>query len=250
VHAEASGDEQERARSADALCTALLYGPAPVGDAAGRAEAILASAAGNIVLEAHVSTSLAGLVAMEGDFGRARALYGEAGAVYEKLGLRLPRIGWTVVVAAVELLACEPEAALSALRTGYEMLDEGGYDSLRAYQAALLALVLAAEGRAAEAQLFVRVCERAPSPSDRDTNARLLAANALLVSDQDEAERLAHEAVAVADETDDLNLRGAVRLTLARVTSNPAAAAEACALFEKKGNVAAAAAAGLWSLQT
>jgi len=250
AHAEASGDAQERARSADALCTALLYGPAPVADAVERAEAILASAEGNLVLEAHVSTSLAGLVAMQGDFRRARVLYGQAGAVYEKLGLRLPRVGWTVVVASVELLAGEPGKAVEALRTGYRVLDAGGYDSLRAYQAALLAFLLAGEGRAAEAQLFVRVCEQASSPRDRDTAARLRAAQALLVSDRNDAERLAREAVDTADQTDDLNLRATLRLALARVAADPAEAAEARRLFEAKGNVAAAAAAELWSLQT
>ena len=45
------------------------------------------------------------LEAMRGDFEEARELYREAGAVYERLGLRLSRVGWTEVVAAVELLA-------------------------------------------------------------------------------------------------------------------------------------------------
>ena len=77
AHADASGDEQEKARAADSLCTALLNGPARVDEAVARAEAIAASAERNVVLRAHVFTSLAGLVAMRGDFERARALYSD-----------------------------------------------------------------------------------------------------------------------------------------------------------------------------
>jgi predicted ATPase len=81
AHADASGDEQEKARVADSLCTALLNGPARVDEAVARAEAIVASAERNVVLRANVTTSLAGLLAMRGDFERARALYGDAGDV-------------------------------------------------------------------------------------------------------------------------------------------------------------------------
>ncbi|MEN3343360.1 MAG: hypothetical protein V7644_2764 [Actinomycetota bacterium] len=250
THALASGDEQERARAADSLCTALLFGPAHVDAAAERVEEILASAERNVVLRAHVSTSLAGLVAMRGEFDRARELYREAGGVYDELGLRLPRVGWTEVVSAIELLAGDPAAAMQALADGYKVLDAGGLDSLRTYYAALLAFVLAEQGETAAAHRFARVCERAEGAADHDTTARLRAAQALLVSERHDGERLAREAAAAADRTDNLNLRAEVRLTLARVLGDPAEAAEARRLFEAKGNVAAAAAAGVWSLQT
>ncbi|MEP6813253.1 MAG: BTAD domain-containing putative transcriptional regulator, partial [Actinomycetota bacterium] len=146
AHAQASGDQQEHARSADGLCTALLFGPAHVPEAIARAEAILADAGHNAVLRAHVSTSLAGLLAMRGDFDGARRLYGEAGAVYDELGLRLPWVGWTEIVAHVELLAGDTAAARRALEGSQAVLSAAGSDglgSLRAYHAALLALVAA-----------------------------------------------------------------------------------------------------------
>jgi hypothetical protein len=55
--------------------------------------------------------------------------------------------------------------------------------------------------------------------------------------------------VAAADCTDNLNLQGEMRLTLARVSADSAFALEARRLFEAKGNLVAAAATGLWSLQ-
>ena len=249
-HAEASTDEQERARSADALCSALLFGPAQVQEAVERAERIVASAGTNAVLRAHVSTTLAGLLAMRGDFEGARKLYGEAGAVYDEFGLRRYKVGWTEIVASVELLAGDPAAATEALRSGYAVLDAGGFDSLRAHFAAVLALVLASKGDAAGARNFVGICESWSGPLDLDTTARLRAAQALIVSGPVDAKRLAREAVEAATRTDDLNLQAAMRLVLARLAGDPAEAAEARRLFEAKGNVAAAAATELWSLQT
>jgi tetratricopeptide (TPR) repeat protein len=249
AYADASGDEQERARVADLLCTALLFGPARVDEAIARVEAILASAGRNVVLRAHVSTSLAGLVAMRGEFERARGLYGEAGVVYDELGLRLPRVGWTEVVAGVELLAGDSAEAIRALRNGYEVLDAGGLDGLRRYHAALLAFALANEGEIAAAGPFVRVCETFEGTLDHDSTARLRAAQARLTSEIVAAERLSREAVDAAGRTDNLNLQAEMRLQLARVLGDAAEAAAARALFETKGNVVSAGSTGLLSLQ-
>jgi tetratricopeptide (TPR) repeat protein len=246
-HAGASGDEQERARVADLLCTALLLGPARVEEAVERVEAILASAERNAVLRAHVSTSLAGLVAMRGDFERARELYRDAGSVYQELGLRLPRVGWTQIVAAVEALAGDSEAAFRALREGYAVLDSGGLDSLRTSHAALLAFALASADEIAAARPYARVCETFDGTLDPDTIARLRAAQAQFVDETIDAERLAREAIEATQGTDNLNLQAEMRLVLARVLDDPAEAAAARALFEAKGNIVSAATTGLWS---
>ncbi|HWX08891.1 MAG TPA: hypothetical protein VNY33_02840, partial [Gaiellaceae bacterium] len=248
-HALESGDEQEHARVADLLCTALMFGPAHVNEAIDRVEKILASAGRNAVLRAHVSTSLAGLLAMRGDVERARALCVEAGAVYEELGLRLYKVGWTDIVASVEALAGDAQAAVDALRNGYAVVDAGGQDSLRARFATLLAFQLADNGDQAAARFFAEVAETAAVPLDDDSTARLLAAQALLATETPDGGRLARDAVIASERTDNLNLQGAMHLTLARVTGDPLEAEVAKQLFEAKGNVAAAAATELWSLQ-
>jgi tetratricopeptide (TPR) repeat protein len=249
AHADASGDGQEIARVADSLCTALLNGPARVDEAVARAEAILASAGRNVVLRANVSTSLAGLLAMRGDFERARALYRDAGDVYDELGLRMSRVGWTEVVAFVELLAGDAAAAVKELRGGYAVLDAGGFDGLRGTYAALLAFLLAGAGDAVEAQGFVEVAEAFEHLLDPDATARLRAAQALLASDSRDADRLGREAVAAAERTDDLNLQARMRLMLARVTGDASEEAAARHLFATKGNLAAVATTGVGSPQ-
>jgi hypothetical protein len=84
---------------------------------------------------------------------------------------------------------------------------------------------------------------------DDESLARLRAAQALVVAEESSALALVDEAVAVAETGDDLNLQAAMRLVRARVVHDPEEAARARALYERKGNVAAAAATGLWSLQ-
>ncbi|HET8528256.1 MAG TPA: adenylate/guanylate cyclase domain-containing protein [Gaiellaceae bacterium] len=247
-HAEQSGDEQERARAADVLCTLLLYGPTHVDPAIERASAILAAAGTNLVLRAHVSTSLGALHAMRGDFDRSRELLAPAGETYDALGLRLPHVGWMQVSAETELLAGDSSAAQRLFRSAYELVDDGGHDSLATKFASMLALALARDGEADAARTFARVCARAHA-IDAESLARLRAAQALLVAEAGSSLALADEAVEIADAGDDLTLQAAMRLVRARVAHDPEEAARARELYERKGNLAAAASTGLWSLQ-
>jgi hypothetical protein len=113
----------------------------------------------------------------------------------------------------------------------------------------LLAFVVATDGEAAEAARILRACDRPLDELTPDTRARALATQALIAGGGADAERLARAAVAAAERTDDLNLQGAMHLTLARVTGDPDEASAARRLFELKENVAAAQAIDLWSLQ-
>jgi class 3 adenylate cyclase/tetratricopeptide (TPR) repeat protein len=240
-YAQASGDEQERSRSADALCSALVSGPARVDEAIPHVESILALAAENMPMRAHVSTSLAALVAMQADFERARAVLAEAGAVYGDLGLTLPRLGWLEVVARVELLADEPRAAIEALEEGYAIVDAGGLESLRRQYASLLALVHASRGDRDAAHAYSRVAASVHAVSRPDALAHLRAAQALIAGESYDARRLVTEAVEAAERTEDPTQRAWMGLIEARVTHDPAPLARAQALLNAKGNVAAAA---------
>ena len=126
----------------------------------------------------------------------------------------------------------------------------GGFDNLRAHHAALLAFSLACEGEADEARQVLQRCTPAGTAVDHETLARIRATQALLVFDGADAARLAREAVAAAEQTDDLNLQATMRLALARAAGDPEEAAAARRLFDAKENLAAGTAAGLWSLQT
>ena len=242
AHAVASGDESERARSADLLCSSLVFGPARVPEAVARLETLFADAGHNVVLRANVGASLAALLAMNEDIERARALIAEARATYDELGLELPRIGCDETASTVELLAGEPHVAVHLLRKSLSALDGGGYGRLRDAYVALLALLLGMTGDLDGARALLD--GNPPGPSSHET-ARLLAARALV--DNDAA--LAREAVALADATDELNLRAELHVVLARVLGDDGELETARRLYELKGNVAATVATASWSLQ-
>ena len=125
VHAIRAADGREEGRIVDGLCSALLYGPMPAPAAIERCHELLAGARDKPSVEAAVLSSLAGLVALRGDFDEARRRYRRAKRLWEELGLRFAVAGLTQVGGEIELLAHEPAAAEQELRTGAEILVGG-----------------------------------------------------------------------------------------------------------------------------
>jgi tetratricopeptide (TPR) repeat protein len=232
---------------------ALYYGPTPVPDAVRKCIELLAEAPGAPTFEAGIGTTLAGLRAMEGRFEEARELYADSVAVYEDFGLRFRRAARAILGAQIETFAGDLPAAEQELRTGYSMLEEMGETGVRSTLASLLADVLALQGNDVEAQRFVEITRATAADSDVMPQVlwrRALARTTMRRADTIEAERLAREAVALADATDSLDLRAGTLVALGEVLAeagrNEEAAAsvdEARALYELKGNVAAVEAA-------
>ncbi|HEX3291021.1 MAG TPA: adenylate/guanylate cyclase domain-containing protein [Gaiella sp.] len=232
---------------------ALYYGPTPVPDAVRKCIELLAEAPGAPTFEAGIGTTLAGLRAMEGRFEEARELYADSVAVYEDFGLRFRRAARAILGAQIETFAGDLPAAEQELRTGYSMLEEMGETGVRSTLASLLADVLALQGNDVEAQRFVEITRATAADSDVMPQVlwrRGLARTTMRRADTIEAERLAREAVALADATDSLDLRAGTLVALGEVLAeagrNEEAAAsvdEARALYALKGNVAAVEAA-------
>ena len=138
-HARRAGNRIEQANLISLLVQALYYGPTPVREAIARCETFLEESGGNRLLEASITSSLAGLRAMEGRIDEARRLQEEARLIYEELGQRLRVVARTLVAADIELLDGNPEEAASILRWGYDALEEMGATSLLATVGAFLA---------------------------------------------------------------------------------------------------------------
>ena len=173
----------------------------------------------------------------------------EAGELLHELG----GIGAGVshLEAFVRLLAGEPELAEARLRTDVETLSSMSAGDVLATTTALLAQAVYAQGRTQEAGELCRMTERRAAMQDtmtqviwRGVKAKVLAAG----GDCDQAEALAREAVALAEPTDLLLLRGDAMLDLAevlrtceRTEESDRAARSALELYELKGNATAAA---------
>ncbi len=239
VHARRAGDRHEEARIVDSVCTSLLFGPAPAPEAIERCAQMYEWAGGSRVMEANIGISLAGLKAMRGEFDEARALAGAARKTYDELGLRLAVAGLTQVSGPLEALAGDLDAAERELRQGMEILKTVGST---AYQAALLAEVLYQRDCHEEADALVAITEAEAAADNIAAQVTWRGVRAKL----SRVAELAREGVAIADRTDDLNLRAAALANLAevlRLTDAPDDGAEALRraveLYEQKGNVVA-----------
>jgi class 3 adenylate cyclase/tetratricopeptide (TPR) repeat protein len=241
-HAVRAGDRREESRSADQLCTALLYGPAEATAALARCEAMLVRAGGNPLFEANVLASTAGLHAMLGAFDEARTAAKRAETIYVELGLRLALAGLTQIAGAVELLAGDAQAAEHVIRRGHEILRVIG---TAGESDALLAQALHVQGRQDEAAALVE--DALERTHESDVGPRVLLLGLRAMGDGRSIDD-AREAIELASTTDALNLQADAYANLAetlrqrgRTEDSAAAAATAVKLYERKGNRAAVA---------
>jgi tetratricopeptide (TPR) repeat protein len=242
-HARQAGDARLEAQCLNLFLGATFFGPLPVADGIRRCEEILARTGDKPRVMASTLRALAGLTAMEGRFDEARTQLALCRAILEDLGLKVTAASASETAAIVELLAGDPGAAERYLRQGYEQLEQMGETSNSADLAAILAQALHAQGELEEALRFSEISERAAAPGDLSPQVQWRAARAKVLAD----ERLAREAVALAEESDFLVLRADTLVDLAEVlrqAERPADAAaavqEALRLYEHKGNLVSA----------
>lgn len=230
---------------------AALRGPTTVTAAMEWCEAARELNAGDLGLDAFVRGELAVLEAMRGRFDEARTLSAEAERILLDLGRTLALAFVRADAGAVELLAGNAGTASAILRSACDTLVEIGERGNLSTYAALLAEALADQGDDDGADKYALLSEDTALREDiqsqvlwRNARARILCRAGDLV----DARVLADESVALAEQTDDLNLTGDALVALGGVLAaeqNPAQASKAyhraVELYERKGNVTSAA---------
>jgi predicted ATPase/class 3 adenylate cyclase len=249
VHARRAGDRRQVRWILGSLAVSLNFGSTPAAEGIRRCEQFLEEAERDRVLESRVLVVLAELLANLGRFDEARDHYRRSKSILEELDLKLLAGFQVLVGGTVELLAGDSTAAVAELRDGYETLQAIGEKASLSTVAALLGEALYVNGEYEEAERFTEISEAAAPREDvasqvtlRGTRAKILARRGEL----EDAERLAREAVALAEPTDALNMQGDALANLAEVLRLGGREQEALAPLERaaglyglKGNVVA-----------
>jgi predicted ATPase len=248
-HARRAGAEREEAHALLWLGSAALSGPAPAHEGVERCRELLQRMANRRMEKAQLLNPLAGLEAMLGHFDEARELLARATETLAEYSVTLNASSHPQ--ALVAMLADDPEEAERCLRVDYENLANMGEKGYLSTTAAFLARAVEAQGRDEEAHELTEVAEQAGAADDfstqvvwRGVRARLMAKGGATA----EAERLAREAVTLAEQTDRLNYHGGALVDLAAVLRSAGqiggeleALEAALELYERKCNLVAAA---------
>jgi predicted ATPase len=242
AHAQKAGDTTDDVALADTYCTALYYGPEPAPAGAQRCRELLESFADSRMVRAVIVSSLAPLEAMQGAFDEARAHVEEAAEIFDDLGARMVRAGLAEVSADIERLAGDLNAAEDELRFAISVFHDAGSTALAALRSANLVGVLVEQKRLAEAERVLAEADSAIRHDDIDGSIahRIAKAHVALARGRnDDAQRLADEALEALQGTDALSVRAEVLAIHAAAVGEPPN--EAIAVHEQKGNVAAVA---------
>ena len=218
--AERAGDTRQQARAATAYAAAAIFGPTPVSDAIARCEGVLERVTGDRQSEGVLSALLASLLAMEGEFERARELSRTGRAQLEELGLDMEVASVANEAWRVEMLAGNPFAAEHELRGAFDLLTKVGENYFRSTIAGLLAQTLYLLERYDEVAPLGELTRELATSDDVSTQALWRCVSAKLRArdgSYDEAESLVGEALAILESTDHVLLEYSTLLDLAEV---------------------------------
>jgi tetratricopeptide (TPR) repeat protein len=249
-HARSAGDTAAEMWGLAGRTNDAAYGPMPVEEALVLCHDTLDRVKGQLGHEAAIFARVALLEAMRGNFEAARSAIARTRFALQELGNTHALAGITDEAGDIEWYAGDIDAEERERRSGYEAYRKMEAQGYQATWSAWLARPLVDLGRHDEALELTRESEAMAAEDDitaqvpwREARARVLARRGSL----DEAERLALEAVAIAERTDWLNLQGDAYMSLAevlrlagRTSEAMVAAAEAAERYERKGNIVAA----------
>ena len=225
----------------------IAFGPISVDDGFSWAEDVLERLPGNPSVQNLALHILGHLRAKLGQFDAAREAMTPWREQFRELGQEKLYTTTAVCIWEICSLAEEWEEGERVLRESYEKLERIGEKGVRSTVAAHLAEAVYRQGRLDEAERYTEMSNELGSTDDAVTQAAWRAVRAKVLAARGQrgsAESLGREAVEIAAGTDFFELHGGVLLDLAEILraagrseDAKAAAREALALFERKGNL-------------
>jgi class 3 adenylate cyclase len=246
-HAQRAGDLDKVDLALSRIAITLVHGPMPVEEAIRHGQDLLEQSRGRRRWEAGVLRALARLEAKRGRLLRARALLTEAQESVEDLGLIFDMAGFAWASGQIETLAGELVAAERDLRLADDLFGRIGDAGHRSTVMAHLAEISHQQGHDEEAYRLTEESEAVAEPDDivtqsawRRTRAKLVAAKGAV----EYAERLARDAVLLAERTDVLEEHAAALMSMAEVLRRSGRTdqavpivRQALGLYSHKGNL-------------
>ncbi len=248
-HARRADDRLEESEVLVASLQEWWEGPTPVAEGIQRCQEILREVTGDRKSEAEVFAPLGVFEAMRGNFDDARKLVNEHAGIMRDLGLAY--LSWTNSIARwdIEMLAGDGASAEYAVRVPYDASPLSDTDQDRLTYVTRIAYALCAQRRYAEAlALSDMAADRVVFVWDQILWRCASGKASAGLGELERGLSLTREAVALAQNTDAINLHGNALMDLAEVASladqemEAGSAIEAAiALYEQKGNLVSAA---------
>ena len=243
-HAQQAGDVVLEHRVLPALAGFALYGPTPVPRALAVCDDLLRDAGSDRRSRSLIEQFSSHLLALDGDFDRARGLCSSARTSLLELGWNFDAALVSIHLGPIELMADRPEAAERELRRDYDTLRDMGERNYLSTTAYLLGEAIRRQGRIDEA--IALAAESQSLAADDDVFSQIGWRMVLLRSraelgELDAALALANEVRDLAFTTDGPNAHGEALLDLADVVARQGdlataldAASTAASLFAAK----------------
>ncbi|MDP9286286.1 MAG: adenylate/guanylate cyclase domain-containing protein, partial [Actinomycetota bacterium] len=252
THAESAGDTALVNEAAEQMHGSAMFGPTPVEEAIADTERRIAGAADKPLVQARAKRVLARILALVGDFDRARTLMKESSETMHEAGLTVAAVAGYQARGFIERLAGDDEAAAEILREGTEELRRLGDHRYFSTTALSLALALVELGRIDEAEKWLEEAVAGTNPADVGDAAGSQAARGRIAALRgDHARGIEHveRAVELAERTDFYDLRTIAHVEHGKVLAVAGRPDEAWAAYEHALSITRVKGATAWTKQ-
>jgi predicted ATPase/class 3 adenylate cyclase len=241
-HAQRAGSKSMELQALSSSVVAILFDSTPISDGIAAAREILERHPSSRDLQGRALRVLGTLLALQGDEETGRQLLEQARTIFTELGHKQALSSLPFSTGPLELRSGNPAAAEAELRAGLKLMQEMGERARVSSMAAILAGALLDQGRFDEAEDYIEVARDALSHHDLTGEAAVKMSTARLLAnrgDLHEAVRLAVEAIALMDETEEVFFMPDLLMSQAEVLELAGQVEDAKAALRKAVDVAA-----------